>query len=147
MDQLIRDYEEKFGALIRRWFMTGQLENIEKKVLLLVEELNKLRQQNAALSDENKKLKAETADSESRIGELTQRLSNTQQALAGQRGDDSESSQNLRKQIDQYISEIDKCIAWLQNAWVNSITNIKYKLKTRLNLSLNFEFELSTDGG
>ena len=96
--------------------MTGQLENIEKKVLLLVEELNKLRQQNAALSDENKKLKAEAANSENRIGELTQRLSNTQQALAGQRGDDSESSQNLRKQIDQYISEIDKCIAWLQNA-------------------------------
>lgn len=96
--------------------MTGQLENIEKKVLLLVEELNKLRQQNAALSDENKKLKAEAADRESRIGELTQRLSNTQQALAGQRGGDSESSQNLRKQIDQYISEIDKCIAWLQNA-------------------------------
>jgi predicted nucleic acid-binding Zn-ribbon protein len=96
--------------------LTNQLENIEKKVLLLVEELNKLRQQNAALSDENKKLKADVANSESRIGELTQRLSNTQQALAGQRGDDSESSQKLRKQIDQYILEIDKCIAWLENA-------------------------------
>lgn len=96
--------------------MTTQLENIEKKVLLLVEELNSLRQKNAVLSDENTKLKTEAESKESRIGELTQRLSNTQQALAGQRGDDSESSQNLRKQIDQYILEIDKCIAWLQNA-------------------------------
>lgn len=96
--------------------MTGQLENIERKVLLLVEELNALRMRNAALSDENKTLKAEAAEKENRIGELTQRLSNTQQALAQQRGDDSEDSQNLRKQIDQYISEIDKCIVWLQNA-------------------------------
>ena len=96
--------------------MTGQLENIEKKVLLLVEELNQLRQQNKALSNENTKLKTDVVNNEARIDELTQRLSNTQQALAGQRGDDSESSQNLRKQIDQYISEIDKCIAWLQNA-------------------------------
>lgn len=96
--------------------MTGQLENIEKKVLLLVEELNALRMRNAALSDENTTLKAEAENNQNRIGELTQRLSNTQQALAQQRGDDSEDSQNLRKQIDQYISEIDKCIAWLQNA-------------------------------
>ena len=96
--------------------MNEQLENIEKKVLALVETLSDLRQKNAVLSDENTKLKAEVANSETRISELTQRLSNTQQALAGQRGDDSESSQNLRKQIDQYISEIDKCIAWLQNA-------------------------------
>ena len=96
--------------------MTPQLENIEKKVLLLVEELNSLRLRNAALSDENKTLKAEAATTEDRIGELTQRLSNTQQALAQQRGGDTESSQNLRKQIDQYILEIDKCIVWLQNA-------------------------------
>jgi len=96
--------------------MTGQLENIEKKVLLLIEELNALRMRNAALSDENTTLKAEAENNQNRIGELTQRLSNTQQALAQQRGDDSEDSQNLRKQIDQYISEIDKCIAWLQNA-------------------------------
>ncbi len=57
------------------------------------------------------------AEQNGRIGELTERLSNTQQALTGQRGDnDTESSQILRKQIDQYISEIDKCVEWLKNA-------------------------------
>jgi regulator of replication initiation timing len=96
--------------------MTQQLEHIEQKVLQLVEELQTLRRQNAALLEENKQLNAGQEAQNERIGELTQRLSNTQRALAQQRGDEPESSQRLRKQIDQYISEIDKCIAWLQNA-------------------------------
>ena len=97
--------------------MTGQVENIEKKILQLVEDLKSLRNDNAVLSDENKKLKTDLAEKEGQIGNLTERLSKTQQALAGQRGgSDQESSQKMRKQIDQYIEEIDKCIAWLQNA-------------------------------
>ena len=96
--------------------MTQQLENIEQKVRQLVEAMTALRQQNAALSKENNKLKAELEAQQERTGELTERLTNSQQALAGQRGDDSESNQKLRKQIDQYINEIDKCIEWLQNA-------------------------------
>ena len=96
--------------------MTQQLDNIEQKVRLLVEAMNALRQQNAALSKENIKLKADLDALQERIGELTERLTNSQQALAGQRGDDSENTQKLRKQIDQYINEIDKCIEWLQNA-------------------------------
>lgn len=96
--------------------MTGQVKNIEKKIVQLVGELKTLRNENAVLLDENKKLKAELAGQSDRIGDLTERLSKTQQALARQRGDnDPESSQELRKQIDQYIAEIDKCIAWLQN--------------------------------
>ena len=96
--------------------MTQQLENIEQKVRQLVEAMNSLRQQNAVLSKENNKLKADLEAQQERTGELTERLTNSQQALAGQRGDDSESNQKLRKQIDQYINEIDKCIEWLQNA-------------------------------
>ena len=96
--------------------MTQQLENIEQKVRQLAEAMTALRQQNAALLKENNKLKAEYEAQHERIGELTERLTNSQQALAGQRGDDSDSNQKLKKQIDQYINEIDKCIEWLQNA-------------------------------
>ena len=97
--------------------MTGQVEKIEHKILSLIEELKTLRSNNAALSEENEKLKADLAVQSDRIGNLTERLYNTQQALAGQRGDsETESSQMLRKQIDQYISEIDKCIEWIKNA-------------------------------
>ncbi|TAK47768.1 MAG: hypothetical protein EPO28_01670 [Saprospiraceae bacterium] len=96
--------------------MTGQLENIERKVQLLAERLTALRQENAALAQENNKLNAGLQAQHERIGELTQRLSNTQRALAQQRGDETESSQRLRNQIDQYINDIDQCIAWLQNA-------------------------------
>jgi regulator of replication initiation timing len=95
--------------------MTQQLDSIEQKVKLLLEAMTALRQQNASLLQENNKLKAELETQHERIGELTERLTNSQQALVGQRGDDSESNQKLRKQIDQYINEIDKCIEWLQN--------------------------------
>ena len=97
--------------------MTEQVQNIEKKIHLLIEAMNALRSSNTSLKEENKKLKAGMAEQNDRISELTERLSNTQQALAGQRGnDESESSQMLRKQIDQYIAEIDNCIEWLKNA-------------------------------
>jgi predicted nuclease with TOPRIM domain len=96
--------------------LTQQLENIERKVQLLAERLTALRQENTTLTQENNKLSAEQEAQQERIGELTQRLSNTQRALAQQRGDETESSQRLRKQIDQYINDIDQCIAWLQNA-------------------------------
>ena len=97
--------------------MTQQLDHIEQKVRQLAEALQTERQANAALLAENKKLKADLEERNGRLEELTQRLSNTQRALAQQRRDDDpESSQQLRKQIDQYILEIDKCIAWLQNA-------------------------------
>ena len=94
--------------------MTQQLDNIEQKARQLAEAMTALRHQNASLLKENNKLKAELEAQHERIGELTERLTNSQQALAGQRGDDSENTQKLRKQIDQYIQEIDKCIEWLQ---------------------------------
>ncbi len=96
--------------------MTQQLDNIEHKVKQLLDAMTALRQQNASLLQENNKLKADLEAQHERIGELTERLTNSQQALAGQRGDDSENTQKLRKQIDQYIQEIDKCIEWLQSA-------------------------------
>jgi predicted nuclease with TOPRIM domain len=96
--------------------LTLQLENIERKVQQLAERLTALRKENTALTLENNKLNAGLEAQQERIGELTLRLSNTQRALAQQRGDETESSQRLRKQIDQYINDIDQCIEWLQNA-------------------------------
>ena len=96
--------------------MTQQLDIIEQKARQLVTELESLRRQNAVLLEENIRLKAGQEAQNERIAELAQRLTNSQQALAQQRGDVSESSLKLRKQIDQYITEVDKCIDWLQNA-------------------------------
>lgn len=97
--------------------MTEKVANIERKIIQLVEKTSTLRHENAVLLEENKKLKADLGVQNDRISDLTERLYNTQQALAGQRGNnDEEGSQKMRKQIDQYIKEIDQCIAWLQNA-------------------------------
>lgn len=96
--------------------MDEQLDHIELKVRQLLEQIKLLRRENDSLSQENTKLKAEQEAQQERIAELAERLTNSQRALAQQRGDTSESSQKLRKQIDQYIIEINKCIEWLQNA-------------------------------
>lgn len=96
--------------------MDQQLDHIELKIRQLLEELKWLRQENAILRKENNQLNADLETQHERIGELTERLTNSQRVLSQQRGDVSESSQKLRKQIDQYITEIDKCIEWLQNA-------------------------------
>jgi predicted nucleic acid-binding Zn-ribbon protein len=95
--------------------LTQQLDHIEQKVRQLLEALETLHREKAALTEENNNLKTNLATQNERVEELTQRLSNAQRALAQQRGDEPESSQNLRKQIDQYIHEIDKCIEWLQS--------------------------------
>ncbi len=96
--------------------MDEQLDHIELKVRQLLEQIKLLQRENDSLSQENTKLKAEQEAQQERIAELAERLTNSQRALAQQRGDTSESSQKLRKQIDQYIIEINKCIEWLQNA-------------------------------
>lgn len=96
--------------------MDEQLDHIELKVRQLLEQIKLLQRENDFLSQENTKLKAEQEAQQERIAELAERLTNSQRALAQQRGDTSESSQKLRKQIDQYIIEINKCIEWLQNA-------------------------------
>jgi hypothetical protein len=83
---------------------------------MLVEELVALRQQNIQISEENIKLKADLEVQKDLAAELGQRLTNTQRAIARHQGEETESSLKLRKQIDQYITEIDNCIEWLQKA-------------------------------
>ncbi len=96
--------------------MTQELKQIEQKIRLLLEELDNLRKENAALTEENNKLRTNLEVQKDLASELAQRLSNSQRALARQKGDETEGSQKLRKQIDQYITEIDNCIEWLQKA-------------------------------
>lgn len=64
---------------------------------------------------ENAALKTQLADREEQINFLQKELDTKQaewKALEEQKAGQSE---QLKKQIDSYIEEIDRCIEWLQN--------------------------------
>ncbi len=96
--------------------LTDKLNNIELKVRQLALRLERLQNENSTLLLENKQLKSELAQNNSKIGQMEERVARSKVALDLQRESNPESSKKLRKEIDQYISEIDKCIEWLQNS-------------------------------
>jgi predicted nucleic acid-binding Zn-ribbon protein len=97
------------------------LESIERKTRLLIARLARLESDNAALLDQNQKLTTENRalqtdlllrDSEiSQLkiqGEVTQELPKNGKANVR--------TQQIRKEIDQYITDVDSCIEWLQKS-------------------------------
>jgi len=94
--------------------LSEKITNIEDKVRKLALKMERLQQENAALTEENRKLTNDLAARERKVGELNSKMANGQNETG--REQDSGISKKLRKEIDQYIKEIDKCIDWLQNA-------------------------------
>jgi predicted nucleic acid-binding Zn-ribbon protein len=97
------------------------LESIERKTRLLIARLARLESDNAALLDQNQKLTTENRalqtdlllrDSEishlKTQGKVTQELPKNGKANVR--------TQQIRKEIDQYITEVDSCIEWLQKS-------------------------------
>ena len=95
--------------------LTEKLTNIELKVRQLALRLERLQNENSTLLLENKQLKSELLQNTNKLGQMEEKVVRSKAALDVQRDSDPEYSNKLRKEIDQYISEIDKCIEWLQN--------------------------------
>jgi len=95
--------------------LSEKISSVELKVRQLALKLEQLQNENRSLHDENDQLKNSITDHNKRVISLEEKLLNTQQVLESKRENDPESSKKLRKDIEQYIKEIDKCIEWLQN--------------------------------
>ena len=96
--------------------LSEKIANIETKVRELALKMERLQQENAALAEENRRLTDELAAVEKRVGELNSTLAQRQHNGKIEGAQDAGMSKKLRKEIDQYIKEIDQCIDWLQNA-------------------------------
>lgn len=81
----------------------SQFDGIELKVRQMGEALDSLRAENAQLRDENLRLKQELEKSAQAQPIAVQNLP-------------PERKEELRKQIDRYIEEIERCIEWLNKA-------------------------------
>ncbi len=96
------------------------LESIERKTRLLIARLARLESDNAALLDQNQKLTTENralqTDLLLRDSEISQlkTLSFTQELPKN--GMANVRTQQIRKEIDQYMTDVDSCIEWLQKS-------------------------------
>ena len=98
--------------------ITERLTGIEKKVKQLAKKMEQLQKDNLALEEENRKLKSGLAvykqQADQSPGTGVADIASTVPAGNHKSGADK-SSKKLKKEIDQYLKEIDKCIMWLQN--------------------------------
>lgn len=81
----------------------------------IVEKIQRLAGLLEQLHTENRQLKEQVANQMNRISVLEQELDHKQEEWDAREKSRSEHSEQLKKQIDLYIDEIDRCIAWLQN--------------------------------
>ncbi len=96
--------------------LSEKLTNIELKVRQLALRLERLENEKQRLLEDNKKLRTELVKKDNRLGQLEEKVAKSSAALELKRQNDPERSKKLRKEIEQYIREVDKCIAWLQNS-------------------------------
>ena len=96
--------------------LSEKIDNIELKIRQLALKLERFRKENADLTQKNEQLKAELDKQKGTVSALKDKLTKTQGVLERQEVNESEHSQQLKQQLDQYIREIDKCIEWLQNS-------------------------------
>ena len=94
---------------------SNKLDQIELKVRRLALKLDQLKTSNQQLLEENQLLKTALKKEDSKRNTLEQQLKSTHTALVSKQDDAPESTKKIRKELDQYIKEIDKCIEWLQD--------------------------------
>ena len=96
--------------------LIDRLIQIELKVKQLALKAERLQQEQYILQKENEQLRNSLRAVQATKGLLEQKLADAQQQINGKDVEDPVKSKQLRKEIDQYIKEIDKCIEWLQNS-------------------------------
>ena len=93
--------------------ISDKVSRIELKIRQLALKIERLENDNKSLLEENRLLKAELSKGGSKSSDLELKLAKAQNALVEKRENDPEETKKLRKKIDQYVVEIEKCIEWL----------------------------------
>lgn len=90
-----------------------RIDNIELKVRQLAQRLERTKRENTELQQENKSLQAELDRQHGIIKVLNDKLEQAQRALSPAQEEQPEHAEQLKHQLDQYIEELNNCIAWL----------------------------------
>lgn len=90
-------------------------ENIDKKIRLLVEKLDQLEQENSTLKHETAYLKQELTRKTTIVNQLEDKFLSRKDLANRENPESPDWTADLKQQLDYYISELDRCIAWLEN--------------------------------
>ena len=96
--------------------LSEKMDTIEMKVRQMALRLQRVQKENDKLVEENGKLRTELSKYSNKTNDLEKKLQRTTIALEEKQENDPEHSKKLRKEIEQYIKEIDKCIDRLKNS-------------------------------
>ncbi len=91
--------------------LKSQLSTLERKLNLLLNEFSSVRKERAQLQAENEELRTLVQSKERQISGFQNKIK-IGKIVEGMEGE-GEISSELRKKIDVYIKEIDRCIAHL----------------------------------
>lgn len=93
--------------------LTTELQSLERKILLLVKEHKSLKEENQFLKNENRQVKGVLHEKEEQINSFKNQIKITKIVNSIAVDKDQESAAELKLKINEYIKEIDKCIAHL----------------------------------
>lgn len=93
--------------------LSTELQSLERKILLLVKEHKSLKEESQFLKNENRQLKSVLHEKEEQINSFKNQIKITKIVNSIAVDKDQESAAELKLKINDYIKEIDKCIAHL----------------------------------
>lgn len=101
---------EKFYSMNQELLKTN-LNGLERKILVLVNEHKKLKDEIKILKAENQELKAGINSRDGQLDDFKNQIKISK--IVDNINPEDGSSSELKKKVDDYIQEIDKCIAYL----------------------------------
>ena len=91
--------------------INSELQSLERKLVLLINEQKNLRSKNILLEQQKKEIEDQLNARNEQIQSFQNQIKISK--IAGSVGADRKDASELKKKIDEYIGEIDRCIAHL----------------------------------
>jgi chromosome segregation ATPase len=91
--------------------LKAQFTGLERKITVLVNEYRRLREEVRQLKTENQELRQLLQSREEQLDHFRNQLKIAK--IVDNLGSEDGSASELKKKVDEYIREIDKCIAYL----------------------------------
>ena len=91
--------------------INSELQSLERKLVLLINEQKNLKSKNILLEQQKKELEEQLNARNEQIQSFQNQIKISK--IAGSVGADRKDASELKKKIDEYIGEIDQCIAHL----------------------------------
>jgi chromosome segregation ATPase len=91
--------------------LKAELQSLERKLILLINEHKNLKEQNQHLKEQNNALHDQLNSRNEQVQSFQNQIKISK--IAGSVGADRRDASELKSKIDEYIIEIDRCIAHL----------------------------------